>query len=538
MESHVWNNTFSPDNQNHHHLDHSQSGNTPNNNDVNSNASTPNTDHHHHTQQQQQPQHSHLNITSHHLNSTNFTDSEQLFLQQIEQNLYEHQQHQHHHNDQHSVHHPHNSSTGNTPDLQFHADSNDHQHHILGHHQHQSSQHSNNNSTGNTPSNSASLTAPPQSYEFGLENINFIIPEDLNFDADPNHVSSAFPPNLPSNHQTPSLLAANKKQDHLSHVHEDFTNSPILPGQNEKSYNNQHYYHRQNSSGKIYTSRDVQQQQQQHVRPDAVFTPLVSPAVTPLDKAASSSFQQGPVNVSFEPLTSPALNAQNSTTSNDRRRSASSVYAPQDSNQSNNSKSYKRRTPHGTPVLQANSSSKNYKSPNIKPRNNGYSFEKLPESSISDDKDSKSSTNSNDMLPPSGKPLEINDPPLMGFTMGKLAEEENQNQNQSQNQKKLTKPKVARKSSYSKSRSTSSSENSSPVLNKKPEKPATKKASHKLAEQGRRNRMNMAVHELGVLIPQSYHEEVSIPSKATTVELASKYIKALLKEIDQLKNSK
>ena len=64
------------------------------------------------------------------------------------------------------------------------------------------------------------------------------------------------------------------------------------------------------------------------------------------------------------------------------------------------------------------------------------------------------------------------------------------------------------------------------------------KASHKLAEQGRRNRMNNAVQELGRLIPQSYHDEVSIPSKATTVELASKYITALLKEVEELKGRK
>ncbi|EGV64753.1 hypothetical protein CANTEDRAFT_134063 [Yamadazyma tenuis ATCC 10573] len=67
------------------------------------------------------------------------------------------------------------------------------------------------------------------------------------------------------------------------------------------------------------------------------------------------------------------------------------------------------------------------------------------------------------------------------------------------------------------------------------EKPSTKKASHKLAEQGRRNRMNVAVQSLGLLVPQKYHERVAIPSKATTVELASSYIKDLVREVEELK---
>ena len=69
---------------------------------------------------------------------------------------------------------------------------------------------------------------------------------------------------------------------------------------------------------------------------------------------------------------------------------------------------------------------------------------------------------------------------------------------------------------------------------KRGEKPPTKKASHKLAEQGRRNRMNQAVHDLGELIPKLYHDLVTIPSKATTVELASTYIKDLLERIEEL----
>ncbi|ODV70389.1 hypothetical protein HYPBUDRAFT_151735 [Hyphopichia burtonii NRRL Y-1933] len=165
------------------------------------------------------------------------------------------------------------------------------------------------------------------------------------------------------------------------------------------------------------------------------------------------------------------------------------------------------------------------------------------------------------MLPPQSKKQNIdnnplqhsnsnsnsNTPTLMGFTMGRLAEANNHDDS--------TSPVNSRQNSTSK-KSSSSSEtlpilgsqrtraNSNTSLNsngtstskKKGEKPATKKASHKLAEQGRRNRMNVAVQDLSNLIPQNYHDEVSIPSKATTVELASKYIKDLLNELESLKH--
>ncbi|AMD20661.1 HDL083Wp [Eremothecium sinecaudum] len=55
----------------------------------------------------------------------------------------------------------------------------------------------------------------------------------------------------------------------------------------------------------------------------------------------------------------------------------------------------------------------------------------------------------------------------------------------------------------------------------------TKKEVHKAAEQIRRNRLNNALLELNSLIPQEMKETVQIPSKATTVELACKYIKQL-----------
>lgn len=531
-----------------------------------------------------------------------FSESDHMFLQQMD---YYEQQHQHQHQQQQQQQLSLHASVGNTPGSntgsmafnqhqpQQHLPS--HGHASTNHHNHsqdisqQIHLDSNGASNQNTPSsNSGGAPLPPQTYDLGLENMNFIIPEVLNFDTDPDHVSSAFPPELPSN-QTPSLLAVNKLKQ--GEQPPENSVSPILRGQNDKSYNPHHYYHRQSSSGKIFTnsSQNTNSNTTSTVRPGAVFTPLVSPVVTPLERGNSGNAfsPQAPLQISFEPLTSPVLKSEpltvvssnastsgHTSTNDDRRRSSSSVYGPgKDEN-----KQYKRRTPHGTPILQGSKSS--YVSPSLKSKsgsgnssgNNSqhqFTFEKLPESKIKSETSSllSSSNKEQDMLPPkSGKPVEINGTPLMGFTMGKLAEGNEQQQQQKLRQtsptmssSKKSSTRSSRKSSISKHQnsvqksSSSSSEeedSSSPKLNsstsstttsgggkKSGEKPATKKASHKLAEQGRRNRMNMAVQELGKLIPQSYHDEVSIPSKATTVELASKYINSLLQEIDELKNS-
>ncbi|GME91099.1 unnamed protein product [[Candida] boidinii] len=64
-----------------------------------------------------------------------------------------------------------------------------------------------------------------------------------------------------------------------------------------------------------------------------------------------------------------------------------------------------------------------------------------------------------------------------------------------------------------------------------------KKINHKLAEQGRRNRMNIAIQDLERLIPDELKNEVLVPSKATTVELASRYIIQLQQQLWMLNNS-
>lgn len=511
--------------------------------------------------------------------ANNFTDTEQMLLHQLEQNLYDVQpsgnpdshpqvvHHHHHHHHTQLLHLQTNThSTENTP--------NSHLGHL---------------SSSHTPQNQNfdynSLPSAPPLYEFGLENMDFIIPEDLNFDTNPDHQSSAFPPSL-APPQTPAMLA-NKDRKEKRKVKQETTAdifaSPILPGQNEKSFNNQHLYHKHNKSRNLLTNMDTfsQQPPQQHVRPDAVFTPLVSPAVTPLDsqvnvnKNSNGSYSQAPVQVFFEPLTSPALEAQqsshNGSSSNERVRSSSSAFGASDEHKSHShyTNSNKRRTPHGTPVLSAtpSTSSSNGKlvSPSLKGVNGGSyrsspasnsGFEKLPDSSM----ESKSNS-STPMLPPQTKKMGIsssnsstNNAPLMGFTMGRLAEHSQQEDEYSDdiaddgekdaNQKSTSSSRPRRKASYSRQRSSSSSTETSPKLRsnsdtmKKGDLPVTKKASHKLAEQGRRNRMNTAVSELGSLVPQIYHNEVTIPSKATTVELASKFIRDLIDEIEDLKKNR
>ncbi len=63
-----------------------------------------------------------------------------------------------------------------------------------------------------------------------------------------------------------------------------------------------------------------------------------------------------------------------------------------------------------------------------------------------------------------------------------------------------------------------------------------KKTNHKLAEQGRRNRMNNAIIKLGEIIPsQIYTKAEVVPSKATTIELSIEYIQDLLNQVNRLK---
>lgn len=437
--------------------------------------------------------------------------------------------------------------------------------------------------------------------DFSLDNLDFILPEELHYEnghalpllRNPTHQSTAFPPGFHPP-QTPSMLA---KKGKPSSSNGSGTNSnsngngngsgggdggfasPILPSQNDKSYNEQHFFHKQQFKNRSHRSSidsssatPFQHHQPNHIRPDAIFTPLVSPAVTPLESQMNLNKHQSqpgstiiaPVQAIFEPLTSPALNAQL-----DKRRTSSSIFAPH--NEEKQIQLNKRKTPHGTPILQAvgrTSSLSNIKqSPSVKAITAlGSTFDKLPEASVDPLLLNKTSLEGTPMLPPQGKKIEIKKetPTMMGFTMGRLAEQQinsndhnNNDNNTVNNTNDSERPKPLKRLSYSKGltkvKSTSSCE-TSPLLaansgeydsknssssnngTKKGETgQPTKKASHKVAEQGRRNRMNVAIHELATLIPQKYHDEVSIPSKATTVELASKYITDLLEELSKKK---
>lgn len=371
-------------------------------------------------------------------------------------------------------------------------------------------------------------------HPFDLDDINFIVPESL----DPS--TKAYPP-LESFQNTPALPPTRKESALFQ--------SPILPGQNDRSYNEEHYFHKQKQRSHL------------HVRPDAVYTPLVSPAGTPQHHHQ----QNAPQTASFEPLTSPALNAQRPPT--DRRRPLSATFANDDASASS---SCKRRTPHSTPnmppISSSSSSSKPKKSPSL--RRPLHTFEPLPDSSYDSAPVPHSrshSANTTPMLPPLGKVLPIDkndstissaDPAsvllsqphgpgtLMGFTMNRLAESQsNTSASPSPNHSAHNSARSSVSGAKSLIKHETSLSEPSPALDpqtdnslsSKREKPPTKKASHKIAEQGRRNRMNQAVHDLSALIPASYHEQVSVPSKATTVELASSYIQHLNEEISALK---
>ncbi|CCE62599.1 hypothetical protein TPHA_0C04480 [Tetrapisispora phaffii CBS 4417] len=60
-----------------------------------------------------------------------------------------------------------------------------------------------------------------------------------------------------------------------------------------------------------------------------------------------------------------------------------------------------------------------------------------------------------------------------------------------------------------------------------------KRNIHKAAEQERRNRLNLALNRLKLLIPEDLKQSVEVPSKATTVELACQYIEQLKSQLQQ-----
>ncbi|CCD25977.2 phosphate-sensing transcription factor PHO4 NDAI_0G02020 [Naumovozyma dairenensis CBS 421] len=77
-----------------------------------------------------------------------------------------------------------------------------------------------------------------------------------------------------------------------------------------------------------------------------------------------------------------------------------------------------------------------------------------------------------------------------------------------------------------------STKSSSPSLTPNGKK-VEKKTTHREAEAERRNRLNNALTDLNSLLPEGLKKSVSIQSKAVIVELASKYIRQLLQELER-----
>lgn len=409
---------------------------------------------------------------------------------------------------------------------------------------------------------------------FDLDSIDFIMPDELAPSL------RAFPP-LAYPENTPALLP-NRPNGTQNQYRSDAPvaghafQSPLLPSQNEESYNEEHLFHKQRQQrSRNHSSTHSFSQNPAGIRPDAVFTPLVSPAVTPLElQINTNQAHNAPMQTSFEPLTSPALAAQQrqERLPSDRRRPLSATFGHDDYS---NGGSTKRRTPHSTPNMAAHPHTKAKRLPSLrKTPQTLVVFEQLPDSSYDASVEASSASHTirsletTPMLPPQGKRVPIEDSlsgsntpgykgaaagpaTLMGFTMNRLAELQGNttqlspslNPRNGHSREDLTyrssvgrRVLVKNETSLSEPSPAIDPQSSDAVEGtRKREKGPGKKASHKIAEQGRRDRMNQAVHELLNLIPQEYHDQVSIPSKATTIELASKYITALLAEIDELK---
>ncbi|KAM9887255.1 hypothetical protein OXX79_013785, partial [Metschnikowia pulcherrima] len=195
-----------------------------------------------------------------------------------------------------------------------------------------------------------------ETHEFRLDNMDFIASQSLG------HESRAYPPSeFPEN--TPALQAANSRLNTAPKLPNSATvfQSPILPSQNSKSYNQEHLIQKQRQQ-RSRRSTPMMTQQNPTI-PEAHFTPLASPAVTPSESQINSNTQLFvPAATDFEPLTSPALKAQShgntagpgisglsasSAFETDRRR-PSTAFA---GDSYTNGNPAKRRTPHSTPKL-------------------------------------------------------------------------------------------------------------------------------------------------------------------------------------------
>lgn len=423
--------------------------------------------------------------------------------------------------------------------------------------------------------------------DFQLDSMEFIAPHNLG------HDSRAFPP-LTYTENTPALGPADRAALGLAGVPPVVFQSPILPSQNSKSYNQEHLLQKQRHQQQQLRLRRLTPMM--HHQPglqglEHNFTPLVSPAVTPreLQVNTNQNHYAPAAPTDFEPLTSPALKAQPEL---DRRRLLAAITG----DDYTHGNSAKRRTPHLTPKLLA-TTLKLKRSPSLRKVPQQYDLNSDPQQQQHQSKDIHQqqqqqirSSELTPMLPPQGKKTHIEGPQqmysfgsastptsnsspapgfgpgmLMGFTMNRLAELQGGDGNDTPSTNSplsLSQPPgerpvhrlpgstSAQNSAPNSAPPLTSLSETSPVIEamtgeqgengengsgKRDRFPA-KKTSHKIAEQGRRIRMNQAVHDLSRLIPDTFHEGVAVPSKATTIEMAAVYIRNLQQEIESLKN--
>lgn len=335
-------------------------------------------------------------------------------------------------------------------------------------------------------------------------------------------------------------------------------NHASIPPTPQSSFDVDHYTNSINSSFiQNFDSPQLEQNNSSNsIRPEMVFTPLVSPAVTPLESMINKNNNNQNVNGSnnngnnfFSPLTSPALEAKSP-----MKFRKSSTSSPQDDNNNTTTKKkYKRKTPGNTPIVGPTIPGRIAKqSPIIKVKrtssyatsiqqhhNNSHQeyneMTPLPDPSV----------DSTQMAPPSSKPSSSGTPTSLPRRRSSIKRDSSSTtpttttatgqiatpatlmnfKLDSQHHQPLTSPVIL-----------PSNDHPQPTQSRRPSEDSdTKKTSHKLAEQGRRNRMNQAIIELGELIPEELQQTVSIPSKATTVELATRYIRELQGEVRRLR---
>lgn len=341
---------------------------------------------------------------------------------------------------------------------------------------------------------------------------------------------------------------------------------------------------------------DTEHGQQSLVRTDLIFTPLVSPLVTPMDHGGQKHnyhhhhhhhHHQGSQDTTgmFSPLTSPLLEFQHMKSS-PIIRIKKDPYDDPNSHFQRRKSAQMNKTPGSTPIVGPTVPGRVTKqSPVVKPKrhigNKHFGDIKLPESSMdfkapnSIPKRSKAIRESPE-IDDQDHPL-VTPATLMNFQLDHSNKEDQQvllNTNRAHSNSSSpvilpssttplmgprrsssisSKRKSGRNSSVSSTSTllaTNHGNGSSTSLNSRSqfeehdpleprqdtsrqdtfdqqESHLDKKVNHKLAEQGRRNRMNLLIQNLDKLIPNDWKKDVLVPSKLTTIEIAIEYLKYL-----------